>query len=109
MPKCADKYAIIRSVHHTFSDHGGGHKRFLTGRDPMSPVGFVNDYPMVGSMVSKCREGRNVGLPNYIAGVDGGRQQIDTFSFGAAYLGAGDHPVHVRRRPGRRQVRASRT
>ena len=58
--KCADKYTIIRSVHHTFSDHGGGHKRFLTGRDPMSPVGFVNDSPMVGSFVSKVREGRNV-------------------------------------------------
>jgi hypothetical protein len=90
--KCADKYAIIRSIHHTFSDHGGGHKRFLTGRDPMSPVGFVNDYPMVGSFVSKCREGHNVGLPNYVAGVDGGRQQVDTFSFGAAYLGQATTP-----------------
>jgi hypothetical protein len=90
--KCADKYAIVRSVHHTFSDHGGGHKRFLTGRDPMSPVGFVNDYPMVGSFVSKVREGRNVGLPNYVAGVDGGRQQVDTFSFGAAYLGQATTP-----------------
>ena len=93
--KCADRYAIIRSVHHTFSDHGGGHKRFLTGRDPMSPVGFVNDYPMVGSFVSKIREGRNVGLPNYIAGVDGGRQQVDTFSFGAAYLGQATTPFTV--------------
>ena len=90
--KCADKYTIVRSVHHTFSDHGGGHKRFLTGRDPMSPVGFVNDYPMVGSFVSKLREGRNVGLPNYVAGVDGGRQQVDTFSFGAAYLGQATTP-----------------
>jgi hypothetical protein len=90
--KCADKYTIIRSVHHEFSDHGGGHKRFLTGRDPMSPVGFVNDYPMVGSCVSKLREGHNVGLPNYIAGVDGGRQQVDTFSFGAAYLGQATTP-----------------
>jgi hypothetical protein len=93
--KCADKYAIVRSVHHTFSDHGGGHKRFLTGRDPMSPVGFVNDYPMVGSFVSKLREGRNAGLPNYIAGVDGGRQQVDTFSFGAAYLGQATTPFTV--------------
>jgi hypothetical protein len=93
--KCADKYAIIRSVHHTFSDHGGGHKRFLTGRDPLSPVGFVNDYPMVGSFVSKLRDGRNVGLPNYIAGVDGGRQQVDTFSFGAAYLGQATTPFTV--------------
>jgi Protein of unknown function (DUF1501) len=93
--KCADKYAIVRSVHHTFSDHGGGHKRFLTGRDPMSPVGFVNDYPMVGSFVAKCREGHSPGLPNYIAGVDGGRQGVDTFSFGAAYLGQATTPFTV--------------
>jgi hypothetical protein len=93
--KCADKYAIVRSVHHTFSDHGGGHKRFLTGRDPMSPVGFVNDHPMVGSLVARCREGRKVGLPNYVAGVDDGRQQVDTFSFGAGYLGQATTPFTV--------------
>ncbi|HJZ92303.1 MAG TPA: DUF1501 domain-containing protein [Gemmataceae bacterium] len=93
--RCADKYAIVRSIHHTFSDHGGGHKRFLTGRDPMSPVGFVNDYPMVGSFVAKCREGHSPGLPNYIAGVDGGRQGVDTFSFGAAYLGQATTPFTV--------------
>lgn len=58
----------------------------------MSPVGFVNDYPMVGSFVSKLRENHNVGLPNYVAGVDGGRQQVDTFSFGAAYLGQATTP-----------------
>ena len=37
--RIADKFTIIRSIAHTFSDHGGGHKRFLTGRDPASPVG----------------------------------------------------------------------
>jgi hypothetical protein len=31
--KTAKRFSIIRSIHHTFSDHGGGHKRFLTGRD----------------------------------------------------------------------------
>ena len=93
--KCADKYALIRSVHHQFSDHGGGHKRFLTGRDPFQPVGFVNDHPMVGSIVSRCREEVNAGLPNYVAGVDNGRQGTDTFSFGAAYLGQATTPFTV--------------
>jgi Protein of unknown function (DUF1501) len=93
--KCADRYAIVRSIHHTFSDHGGGHKHFLTGRDPFQPVGFVNDHPMVGSIVSKCREGHNVGLPNYVAGVDNGRQGVDVFSFGASYLGQATTPFMV--------------
>jgi hypothetical protein len=91
----ADKFAVIRSIAHTFSDHGGGHKRFLTGRDPFQPTGFVNDHPMVGSIVAKCREQRSVGLPNYVAGTDNGRQGVDVFSFGAAYLGSTYTPFSV--------------
>src|SRR5262249_34188992 len=78
----AVKGALICSISHTFADHGGGHKKFLTGRDPNEPVGFVNDHPMVGSMVAKVRQDRRAGVPNYIAGVDAGRQGIDVFSFG---------------------------
>src|SRR5437870_3121117 len=40
--RCADKYSLIRSISHGFADHGGGHKKFLTGRDPKEPTGFVN-------------------------------------------------------------------
>jgi hypothetical protein len=93
--RIADKYAIIRSIAHNFADHGGGHKRFLTGRDPRDPTGFVNDYPMVGSMVAQVRQETRVGVPNYIAGVDGGRQGIDVFSFGSAYLSPATHPFMV--------------
>src|SRR5215467_2193458 len=54
--KLAGKFSVIRSIAHTFADHGGGHKKFLTGRDPFQPTGFVNDHPCVGSMVAKLRE-----------------------------------------------------
>jgi uncharacterized protein (DUF1501 family) len=91
----ADKYSIIRSVAHKFADHGGGHKRFLTGRDPKEPTGFVNDYPMVGSMAAEVWKLKKAGVPNYVNVVDGGRQQIDTFSFGSAYLGPQSHPFAV--------------
>ena len=93
--RIADRFALIRSISHNFADHGGGHKRFLTGRDPKEPTGFVNDYPMVGSMVAKVREGRNVGVPNYVSGVDAGRSDVDVFSFGAAYLGPSYTPFTV--------------
>jgi hypothetical protein len=85
--RIADKYNIVRSICHEFADHGGGHKRFLTGRHPKEPTGFVNDAPMVGSYVAKMREHIQRGVPNYIAGTDNGRDQVDVFSFGAAYLG----------------------
>jgi len=94
--KCADKYTIIRSVSHEFADHGGGHKRFLTGYKPKQPTGFVNDNPMAGSVVAKMRDKvKPAGVPNYIAAVDQGRASIDTFSFGAAYLGSATTPFFV--------------
>jgi Protein of unknown function (DUF1501) len=93
--RIADRFAVIRSISHSYAGHDGGHKRFLTGRDPLEPSGFVNDYPMVGSMVAAARQQDHASVPNYIVGVDGGRQGIDTFSFGAAYLGPSTHPFMV--------------
>jgi hypothetical protein len=95
--KCADKYTLIRSVHHTFSDHGGGHKRFLTGRKPKTPTGFVNDAPMVGSMASKAlgQTRTTNGLSNYMVLGNGRVNGIDTFSFGSAYLDKATHPFIV--------------
>ncbi|MED5418621.1 MAG: DUF1501 domain-containing protein, partial [Verrucomicrobiota bacterium] len=70
--RCADKYNIIRSVCHTFSDHGGGHKRFMTARAPREPTGFVNDAPAITSFIEaalqKRKEGRATnGLPTNVA------------------------------------------
>jgi uncharacterized protein (DUF1501 family) len=87
----ADRFALIRSMTHDFADHGGGHKRFMTGRIPNDPTGFVNDAPSVASIVSRIREKVEKGIPNVVALTDGGRDQVDTFSLGAAYLG----PSHV--------------
>lgn len=91
----AHRFSLIRSIAHTFSDHGGGHKKFMTGRDPMSPVGFVNDYPAVGSMVHKVLGDAVPGMPGYVLQTDGGRTGIDTFSLGSAYLGPSTHPFIV--------------
>ncbi|QDU38281.1 hypothetical protein Mal4_26080 [Maioricimonas rarisocia] len=93
--RIADKYNIVRSIAHQFADHGGGHKRFLTGRDPQTPTGFVNDAPAVGSIVARCREDVRAGVPNYISGTDAGRAGVDTYSFGAAYLGPAYVPFNV--------------
>jgi hypothetical protein len=90
----ADKFSLIRSITHKFADHGGGHKRFMTGRDPKTPTEFVNDCPAVGSMIARVRDRRG-GLPDYVAGVDNGRSGIDVFSLGSAYLPQATHPFFV--------------
>ncbi len=95
--KIADKFTLIRSCAHKFADHGGGHKRFLTGRAPLEPTGFVNDTPMVGSMAAKVLEEKEnpSGLCNYIVLGNGRVNPIDVFSFGSAYLGAETHPFRI--------------
>jgi hypothetical protein len=92
---CADRFTLIRSISHDFSDHGGGSKRFLTGRIPKEPTGFVNDWPMVGSIVARHVDGVRRGLPNYTALMDAGRSGVDTFAFGGAYLGPTYEPFIV--------------
>ncbi len=94
--KIADKFTIVRSVCHDFADHGGAHKRFMTGRIPATPTEFVNDAPSVTSIVTKMLEPRQKNaLPPCIAGVDSGRNHIDVFSLGTAYLGAAYSPFIV--------------
>ena len=99
--RCADRYNIVRSVRHSFSDHGGGHKRFLTGRKPAEPTGFVNDAPMAGSLAIKSLEGKRKrgALPGYIALVKKNRHAVDVYSFGSAYLGVKTHPFIVHADP----------
>lgn len=90
----ADKFCIVRSVSHTFADHGGGHKRMMTGRVPLTPVETVNDAPATGSIVAKCRERRDRGIPNYVSLNPGGRTG-DVFAQGAAYLSQAYLPFTV--------------
>ena len=90
--RCADKFALIRSIAHQYAGHGDGMKHVLTGREPGTPEDFVVTHPMVGSMVAKCREGVRRGVPNYIGVTDPGRQGLDVYGFGSAYLGPSSHP-----------------
>ncbi len=93
--KLAHKFNIVRSISHQFADHGGGHKRFMTGRDPKTPVDTVNDAPAVGSIVAKTREHQNNGVPNYVSLTDPGRDGVDVFAMGSAYLGPSYVPFSV--------------
>ena len=94
--KIADKFNIIRSVHHDFADHGGGHKRLMTGRVPATPTGTVNDAPSVPSIVNRLLRGESKnGMPVSVLGADSGRAGIDVFAVGSAYLGSGASPFIV--------------
>ena len=95
--KVADKFTLIRSIHHEFADHGGGHKRVMTGRLPATPTGFVNDAPAGCCIIRKMLEadGRRDGMPGSVIEVDASRAGIDVFSMGPAYLGPATIPFIV--------------
>lgn len=93
--KIADKFAVIRSIHHEFTDHGGAHKRMMTGRPPKTPTGTVNDAPAVPCIVKKMLSGSkgNLEMPISIAGQDG--NNMDAFALGSAYLGPANTPFLI--------------
>ena len=95
LARVADRFSLIRSIAHKFADHGGGHKQFMTGRAPKSPVNTVNDAPAVGSIVAKWFERRDVGIPNYICNAPNGRHGVDVFAMGSAYHGPSYTPFTV--------------
>ena len=87
--KVTDKFNIIRSISHGFSDHGGGAGRFLSGRNPLRPVDPVAQHPCIGPLVSMMLEKRDNGVPNYVSNVS------SVFGAGAAYLGESRLPFVV--------------
>ncbi len=90
----ADKFTLIRTMKHRFSDHGGGSKRVMTGREPRTPTGTVNDAPAIASVVSKFID-RSGPMPRNIVLGDQGGTSADGVALGSAYLSAAHNPFEV--------------
>jgi hypothetical protein len=93
--KNAERFSLIRSISHDFADHGGGHKRLMTGRIPRSPVGNVNDAPAGAAIVAKMREKLDRGMPSNVLIAEDYRTEVDAFALGSAYLGPSYHPFEI--------------
>lgn len=87
--KVADKFTLIRSISHGFANHAAGAGRFLSGRNPTRLLDPISQYPCLGPIVSKMREGRNVGVPNYVSSV------ARVYGGGSSYLGESTLPFIV--------------
>jgi hypothetical protein len=69
LAEVADKFTVIRSIHHRDPNHGGGNHYLMTGMPTPVPVAcgaFVTFHPSYGSMVSFER-GVREGLPAYVS------------------------------------------
>lgn len=69
LAQVADKFSLIRSVHHEMSSHNDGSIEMLTGKtpskaDPTSTA--VSEHPDLGMVTSRMRGRRPGGLPQYV-------------------------------------------
>lgn len=83
--KIADKFSLIRSLHHAMSAHNDGSIEILTGKTPSVPDPTSqarSEHPDFGMIASRVRGPRSDGLPQYV-GV-----QRAPFMTRPVYLGA---------------------
>src|SRR5262245_6552616 len=81
LAKMADKFALVRSLHHNRAEHSGGTNRFLTGYPSIAANLQDSEFPDVGSVVAKQLEGRGPrDVPVYVG-------NTKFYGGGPAYLG----------------------
>lgn len=88
LAKLCHKLAILRTVYHDQMDHGQGVHTVLTGYRPTKNIPD-NEFPSVGSIVSKELGPRASGIPPYIA------TMTALPSSNAAYLGVEHNPFQT--------------
>jgi hypothetical protein len=67
--KLADRFSIVRSLHHEMASHNDGSIELLTGKTPAKadPTSTAkSDHPDMGMIASRSRGPRPNGLPQYI-------------------------------------------
>jgi hypothetical protein len=90
LARLADKFAIIRSLHHDSSGHVNSTHTLLTGHpgEVMEAPPFRPKYPDARAVISRVLGARSPNLPSHLA-------VPETKYFGAAYLGNGLEPMWV--------------
>ncbi len=80
LARMADKFAIVRSLHHERGEHSGGTNRFLTGYPSKAANLNNSEFPEIGSIVAKQLEAGAQAIPPFIA-------NTKFYGGGPAYLG----------------------
>jgi hypothetical protein len=93
--KIADKFSIIRSLHHDTGDHFTGGHYMLTSRGGASGAETSGKYPSIGSIATKVRGSRRPGMPAHVAVPYASSIGIRPGYFGANYLGLAHNPFET--------------
>jgi hypothetical protein len=85
--KVADKFSIVRSLHHDTGDHFAGAHYMLTGRGGATGADTAPRSPSIGSIATNVVGPRKPGMPAYVSVPYASSVGIRPGYFGANYLG----------------------
>ncbi|MBI1902405.1 MAG: DUF1501 domain-containing protein [Planctomycetia bacterium] len=97
--KIADKFSIVRSLHHDSGDHFTGGHWMLTGRGDASGANTAGKYPFFGSIATKVLGPRQAGMPANVCVPYAMSIGIRPGYFGGNYLGVQDDPFETQGDP----------
>src|SRR5262245_7127014 len=80
LAKMADRFALVRGLHHNRAEHSGGTNRFLTGYSSVAANLKDSEFPDIGSVVAKQLERQKRDVPVYVG-------NTKFYGGGPAYLG----------------------
>jgi hypothetical protein len=92
LARMADKFALVRSLHHNRAEHSGGTHRFLTGYSSVAANLNDAEYPDIGSVVARQLEGQSGDVPLYVG-------NTKFYGAGPGYLGQAYAPFMPRPNP----------
>ncbi len=93
--KIADKFSIVRSLHHDNGDHFTGGHFMLTGRGGASGADTAGKYPFVGSIATAMLGSRKPGMPAHVAVPYASSIGLRPGYFGANYVGIQHNPFET--------------
>jgi hypothetical protein len=93
--KVADKFSLVRSLHHDNGDHFAGGHYMLTSRGGASGADTTGKYPSIGSIATKLCGARRAGMPAHVAVPYAASIGLRPGYFGANYLGHSYDPFET--------------
>src|SRR5262245_37116442 len=93
--KVADKFSIVRSLHHGTGDHFTAADFMLSGRGAANGGDTTSRYPSIASIAAKVCGPRRAGMPPYVAGPYAMSIGLRPGYFGANYLGVQHNPFET--------------
>ena len=91
----ADKFSVVRSLHHDTGDHFTGGHYMLTSRGGASGADTAGKYPSICSIASKVCGPRRPGMPAHVAVPVAASIGLRPGYFGANYLGQAHNPFET--------------